>query len=452
MRKQRQSDFKVLLVSLYNDEAYGLRPLQAVIRQKGYASNILFLKINRKKIGGEQRLNILTERELKLFENFILEYKPDLIAFSLVSSNFTLYKKIYLRIKDLGDFNVIVGGWQASLNPEKTIEHCDMICIGEGEEAVAEAVDCLYFENGLENVRNLWIKKDGGRILRNLVRPLITDFDKIPNIYFDESEAYYIENDALTHGDPYRDNTRYGTMIGRGCPFACTYCSNSYMANKVYPKEWSKIRYRSIEHVLNELHTVKKCLPKVERINFYDEVFLVKGEYGKNFFDRYKKEIGLPFFCMFYPGTCNEETGKFLAEAGLQGVWIGVQSGSERVRREVFKRHYTNDAIKQQSEIFHKYNVSVRYDFIFDNPFELPEETEATIKLMKELPTPFSVNPFSLKFFPNTEITKMALENGLITQSQLDDERLDDHHVYFVTDEKKAELKRRVGKEEVFFT
>ncbi len=224
------------------------------------------------------------------------------------------------------------------------------------------------------------------------------------------------------------------------------------MASQVYQKAWSKVRHRSIGHVLNELHTVKECLTKVQRINFYDEVFLVKGEHSRKFFERYKQEIGLPFYCMFYPGTCSDETAEFLKEAGLQGVWIGVQSGSDRVRKEIFKRYYTNDVIKKQSEIFHKYGVSIRYDFIFDNPFELPEETEESIKLMQELPTPFSVNLFSLKFFPNTEITKMALGSGLITQSRVDDQLLDDHLIYLVSEEKKSEIKKRVGKEEIVFT
>jgi len=445
------SDFKVLLVSLYNDEAYGLRQLQAIIRQKGYAVRALFMKVNRKKSGSAQGLNVVTNREMGLFGDFVKEYEPDLVGFSLVSSNFTLYRRIYSQIRGLGKFKVLVGGWQASLNPEKTIEFCDMLCIGEGEGSIGEVADRLSSGRSAEGIRNLWVKMNG-RVVKNPLNPLITDFDQIPNVYFDNTESYYIENDELINQDPYADNTRYGTMLARGCPFACTYCSNSYMAHQVYQKEWSRIRRRSVNHVLDELREVKRSLPKVERINFYDEVFLPGGEYGRILLDRYKREIGLPFYCMFYPGTCNEETCKFLKDAGLKGVWIGVQSGSERVRREVFKRNYTNDGIKRQSDIFHKYGISIRYDFIFNNPFEDAGETEESIKLMQELPTPFSVNLFSLKFFPNTDITQMALKAGIISQSQLDDQLMDDHHVYLVDDKKKEEIRRRVGVGEIVFT
>jgi radical SAM superfamily enzyme YgiQ (UPF0313 family) len=117
----------------------------------------------------------------------------------------------------------------------------------------------------------------------------------------------------------------------------------------------------------------------------------------------------------------------------LNGVWIGVQSGSERVRRSVFKRHYTNKKVLNQAEVFHKYGVSVRYDFILDNPFETFEESLESIDLMLDFPQPFSLNLFSLKYFPMTEITSMALAKGLINESDLDDQLLTDQHNYTVS-------------------
>ena len=122
---------------------------------------------------------------------------------------------------------------------------------------------------------------------------------------------------------------------------------------QIYPN-WSKIRYRDINKVIEELREVKKRLPSVERINFYDEVFLLQDKRISEFADKYKREIGLPFYCMFYPGTCSEEKAKKLTKVGLAGVWLGVQSGSERVRREVFKRNYTSEILWKQIRILGK--------------------------------------------------------------------------------------------------
>ncbi len=82
--------------------------------------------------------------------------------------------------------------------------------------------------------------------------------------------------------------------------------------------------------------------------------------------------------------------------------------------------------------MFHKYGVNIRYDFILDNPFETFEESLESIYLMLELPQPFSLNLFSLKYFPNTEITKMAKDAGFITERETDDNQERDRDTYTI--------------------
>jgi anaerobic magnesium-protoporphyrin IX monomethyl ester cyclase len=403
---------------------------------------MLFLKANDKQIRDNYKkrlktsfkheVDYVTDNELDIFERYIINYKPDILAFSLVCSVFGLYKKIYEKIRKLGSFKIVLGGWEPSLNPEQCINYCDIVCIGEGENVLPELVDKMYNGQEIDDIANLWIRKDN-RIIRNNTRPLMDNLNDCPNPIFDNNLSAYIENDEIVYEDPYMSNTRYGIITGRGCPYHCTYCSNNYMAKNIYPKKWSKTRQRSVDHVMDELISVKERLPKIERINFYDEVFLPNKVWLNEFTDRYKAEIDLPFYCMFYPGTCNDETAKLLKEAGLVGVWIGVQSGSERVRTGIFKRNYTNRTVLKQAETFHKYGVSVRYDFILDNPFETFDESLESINLMLEFPQPFSLNLFSLKYFPKTEITSMALAEGLISENDLADQRLEDQDNYHIS-------------------
>jgi len=435
-------DYKVLFVSFYNIEAYGLRQLHSILNSEGYDAKMLFLKLNsvknrtdlRKKIIGTftNESNNLTKTEEELLVNFILDYKPDLICFSLLSPNFGLYKRIFNSIRSLGDFKILLGGWQVSLNPEQCIDYADILCIGEGEEILPELVRNLFDNKPITNIPNLWINTGNG-IVKNPVGSLNQDLNKFPIPVFNDKQSYYIENDQFLHKEPYMDNTSYGIIAGRGCPYKCTYCSNSFMAENIYPKAWSKIRHRSVEHVISELIQAKQKLPKITRINFYDEVFLPQKDWALKFFERYCEEIKLPFYCMFFPGTCNDELAGLLSKAMLDGVWLGVQSGSVRVRKEVFKRHYTNETVIKQADIFKKNNINVRYDFILDNPFESFEESLESIKLMLEFPEPFSLNLFSLKYFPNTEITRMALEAGIIKEDNLDDHIKSDHHNYFIS-------------------
>lgn len=281
--KMLKSDFRILLISFYNGEALGLRQLHAILHQNGYDSKMLFVKLSPQKIIEDQKnkligtftneSNVFTRTEEDLLVKFLAEYKPDLLGFSLVSSNFGLYKRIYERIRGTGKFKTVLGGWQVSLNPEQCLDHTDFLCIGEAEETLPELADCLFTGASPEDVANLWMKKDG-RIIRNPVRPLVSELDNYPLPVFSDEQSYYLENDQLYHKEPYMFNSRYGIMAGRGCPYKCTYCSNSFMADAVYQKSWLKIRHRSVEHVMNELLRVREKLPNITRVNFYDEVFL----------------------------------------------------------------------------------------------------------------------------------------------------------------------------------
>jgi len=429
---------KILFLSLYNDEAYGLRLLHSIVHKAGYKASMLFFKINSKAVNQDE-INNVSEKEMVLFVEYLKEFLPDVIAVSLVSSNFTIYKYLFKIMKTtLPVCKIIVGGWQGTLNPESTIEYADIVCRGEGEETILEILNSFEIGRGPENIANVCFKKLNS-IICNPVRPLLKDLKNLPILIFDDTSTTFIENNVLIRKDPYRDNDRYGTIIGRGCPFFCTYCSNSFLIKHIYGQDWCRTRYRDTDNVLEELQTVKKELPKVKRINFYDEVFTVKNI---DFFQQYKQKINLPFYCMFYPGSCDETMAKLLKEAGLVGVWVGIQSASEYIRRKIFKRFYSLDVIMTQARIFKKYGINVRYDFILDNPFENRAHQIEFIKLLRQLPKPYSVNLFSLKYFPNTEITEMALEEGYITTKKLDDQLNTPHHNYLIHKTRREQLQK----------
>jgi radical SAM superfamily enzyme YgiQ (UPF0313 family) len=393
---------KILLGIFFNNEAYGLRILHSIL-SKNHDCKMLFID----------------ENNQDLILEVIKEYNPDVVGFSLVSSNFPLYKSLYNKIRESGNFKIILGGWQATLNPEKCFPYCDIVCRGEGEEIIEKIIEDINNNN--------FLKTYIGTLVKKIDYPLFA---------FDNECSYHIDKGKILNTDPYYKNYRYGTMIGRGCPHNCTYCSNSYMKN-IYP-QWSKIRFRDYDVVIEELKIAKEKLTNIEIVVFYDEVFLPHKDDMDYFLKRYKEEIGIPFYCLFYPGTCSKEKAKKLKEAGLEGVWMGVQSGSERIRKEIFKRYGSNEKILEQAKIFHENDLKIRYDFIFENPFEVGEEFEETINLIKSFPKPFTLNFFQMKFFPNTELTKMALEKGII--DKLDDDIFCECPDYKISKEKQEEI------------
>lgn len=435
----KNTDFKVLMISIFNAEALGTRQLFSALKSKGYNVKLLFFKAenldktyeHRQLDAFADKMELVSENEIQLLVEFIEQFKPDVISFSVVSPYFQLYKRLYQHIKAVSNSKIVVGGWQATLNPKETIQYADYICVGEGDLAFPELIKTLSENQSVNHIQNIWIN-NSRQITKNPVRSLLRNLNSMPDMVFDPSSTFYIENNRMVNGNPYAENQRYGIMAGRGCPYHCTYCSNNYMAKTLYPHQWGKVRYRNPENVLRELITMKGTFPNIRRVNFYDEVFLPSMNWLKEFLPLYKKRIGLPFYAMFYPGTCKEEHLAMLKDAGLAGVWLGVQSGSERVRKEIFKRYHSNKMVLEQAALFKKHEVSVRYDFIFDNPFESFDESLESIYLMLDLPEPFSLNLFSLKYFPNTEITRMAIDAGYVTQEVLDDQKDCDQHNYFI--------------------
>ncbi len=411
------------LVSLYNFEAMGLRSIHSILRKNGFTVKMIFLKdYETIRVQHETgSLDLISEVETQLFKETVVSMNPDFLGFSLVSTYVEFVQGLMEGLKLNWNGKVILGGIQPTLNPEESIEFADIICRGEGELPILNLANCTAEGKDILSLKNFWFKLQDGQIIENSIDYRTSNLDQYPVPELPSDDCFVIDNDTVNQEDPYTTNTRYGIMAFRGCPYSCSYCSNSGL-HRLYSGESasSRLRGRSVDHVIEELARVKKVLPKVSRINFYDEVFIPPPSWLDEFCSRYKQEINLPFYCMFHPGAENEDLVMKLKEAGLEGIWLGIQSGSERIRREVLFRKYSNETALKTAGIFYKHGVSIRYDFILDNPFEAWEDKIQTIEILTQLPTPYTANFFSLVYFPNTDLTMMALEKGFISEEHIE--------------------------------
>jgi len=151
------------------------------------------------------------------FKKKIESYKPGLIGLSAVSLTYPHGLKLLQAIPEELEIPTIVGGVHSTVCPEQVIREpsVDMICVGEGEEALLELCETLKEGKKPRNIKNIWTKDGFGRIYRNPIRPPI-DINTLP---FQDWELFEKRRRLKPMGGKIRITA--GLELARGCPFNC---------------------------------------------------------------------------------------------------------------------------------------------------------------------------------------------------------------------------------------
>jgi len=338
-----------------------------------------------------------------------------LVGVSLVTDDYASAVKVTAALKASLPVRVIWGGAHVNVMPEESLRHADMICLGEGEDALLELAGSLASGGTPDTtIKNIWFSTGKG-VVRNEMRPLVENLDRYPAPDFDLDSQYVISRGTVVKMGEDHLKGEYSVMTSRGCPYACTYCYNSYR-KKHYEGKGRYLRNRSIFAVIEELGAAKKLFPRLQRINFWDDSFVARptAEF-EEFGAMYRDRVALPFFALIEPMAFDFEKIKLLRQAGLSALQVGIQSGSERVNREVYGRRVTRDKILEVAGQIASLGIRATYDLIFNNPYETIDDLRETISMLAKFPQPLYLQGYSLIFYPGTELTQRALADGYIT-------------------------------------
>ena len=394
---------KLLLISLLpTTENFGIKYIHAYLQQHGHQSAILFVPRHDPAIK-------------KPLMEFVEIYKPDLIGCGLMSYEAPFAASIGAILKEgFPHIPFLAGGIHPTVAPEECLNYADMVALGESEETILEMSEQLESGGNVQGIRNLVYKKNGATV-KNSVRPLIEDLDKIPfpGHFPANSYVYHVNTIVPMDLKLFRKYTRYdgkayNIISSRGCPFSCSYCCNSFLS-KLYGTK--SIRKRSPQNVIKELRAEVTAFPDLILINIHDDCFLAhSSEWHKEFVHDYKKWIDRPFIVRSTPLHLTEEKIIILKESGLAWVTMGLQSGSERINKEVFHRKVSNNQFLEATRLAKRYGVSGYYDVILDNPFEEEGDVIETLRVLQKVPKPFQLQLFTLTFYKGTEIYRMMQE------------------------------------------
>lgn len=329
----------------------------------------------------------------------ILKDNPDIVGFSVMNSNIEWALDLSESIKRLSSVPIVFGGTQATLTAEYIItkEYIDFVVIGEGEFALPDLLNNLKDKDSYCFIDNLWYKKNC-QIIKNPLRKPIDNLDDLP---FPDKDLF---REILS--------TSYYITTSRGCCYDCTYCCAPAL-RRISEENGRFIRRCSPENVIKELKIAKKK-NYYKKIFFDDEIFTFDKQWLKKFSFLYGKEIGLPCTVVVHPNHVTEEIVSYLRKMNCRAVEIGVQSLNENIRKFVLKRYYSNDSLKRVFSILKKNKILCSVDNIIGLPNENLLDIQEMVEFYNEM-RPGKIEIFYLKYFPKTEIGKIAgLDNNVL--------------------------------------
>lgn len=209
----------------------------------------------------------------------------------------------------------------------------------------------------------------------------------------------------------------YCISSSRGCPFSCTYCSNSAI-KKIYYFEKSHVRRRSPQNVVEELEQAKAKY-HIDNVAFFDEAFLNDLTWFESFARLYKEKIDLPYQCLGHPLAMRPSIAKLLKESGCYSIGVGFQTPIDRIRTGILNRKETREQIINMAAVCRQYEVHFSVDHIFGLPEENITEIQSVLEFYNQI-RPRNINKYWLNFYPGTEIVEQARERGMLTDQEVE--------------------------------
>jgi anaerobic magnesium-protoporphyrin IX monomethyl ester cyclase len=403
---------KILFVFPFSDIVTAQRPLAM---QEQMQFGISYISAVLKAHGHQTRLIVLSrvigkENDSRLAWAFRI-FSPDVVCFTAVATEFGFVAQMARIAKFLRpEAKLLVGGPHVSLVPEDAAGHpFDAICIGEGEYPTLEYVDALAGGNTPTGIRNLWLRLPEGWE-KNPPRPFLEDLDSLP---FPDRDIW---QEWILPGRT--DN--FVVLLGRGCPFPCTYCSNHALKKLASGKY---VRFRSVDHVLRECEELAHRYPEIQKIYFEVETIGTNRGWALEFCDGLarwnsgrERPLGFGVNLRVTPNHDPEELFAAFQRANFLFINVGVESGSERVRRDILKRNYSNNDIVKTVRSARRHGLKVS----FFNLIGLPGETEADFRETIEINRICQPDWHFLSIFypyPGTELYQCCLDMGLRVES-----------------------------------
>ena len=308
-----------------------------------------------------------TFRTLQDFEDTVQRDRPPLVGIAVNM----MTKRNALRMIAAGKragARVVVGGPDPPYHAESYLQAgADVVVIGEGEQTL----EALVGGSDLADIPGIVFRGDGGAIVRTGARALMPNLDELP---FPDRSAI----DIPRYLNAWRSRHGVGVVsliTARGCPYTCTWCSRSVFGETH--------RRRSPENVADEVEAiVDRYHP--ERLWYADDVFGIhRGWTLKYAAELERRKLRLPFECISRAERIDDDVADALVSLGCFRVWIGSESGSQRVL-DAMKRKVRVEQVRETAARLKRRGIEVGMFIMFGFDGESTTDLRETVDHLKQ--------------------------------------------------------------------
>ena len=303
----------------------------------------------------------------------ILLKKPESIAIYtnlMTKLNVIKLMKFIRKEDELNSTKIILGGPDVSYNYEKYLNAgADYIVIGEGEETMLELVKSIVSNDNCHEIDGIAFKNEK-EFFKNKPRQKIKNVDDLPQ---PDREGIDL-NAYLEVWKKYHGQSTISISTQRGCPYTCKWCSTA-----VYGQSY---RRRSAKLVADEVEElIEKYNP--DSLWFVDDVFTVSHKWVTSLHLEFKRRgIKIAFECITRAERLTDQVLEQLAEMGCSKIWIGAESGSQRIIDQMDRRVDIN-LVKDMILKTKTYGIDTGTFIMVGYPTETIEDIETTVNYLK---------------------------------------------------------------------
>jgi anaerobic magnesium-protoporphyrin IX monomethyl ester cyclase len=298
--------------------------------------------------------------------------KPSILG---VYANLMTRKKVIeiVRFAREAGWKTVVGGPEPGAYVREYLEAgADVVVLGEGELTMEELVPALG-QNGnasLAEIKGIAFLGDEGQLIQNAPREQIADLDAQPWPARDAIDAMrYVRTWREAHGQG-----SLSIITARGCPYRCKWCSH-----QVFGMTHRRRKPRAVVDEVEWLLTTYQP----DMMWIADDVFTIHHGWLREYAaEMHRRNLRVPFECISRADRLNAEAADLLAELGCFRVWVGSESGSQKIL-DAMDRGVTVDQVQNSVALFKERKIQTGMFLMWGYEGEELEDIEATIEHVK---------------------------------------------------------------------